>query len=89
MRTNPGRADLDHLGLVGVLQVGIRGDVVVGGDLPLVEPAVGLREERDLDALVIDDSLEVGNLRKVQDAVAVQGGPTESYSGNLSISYTV
>ena len=82
MRTNPGRADLDHLGLVGVLQLGIRGDMVVGGDLPLVEPAVGLREERNLDALVVDDGLEVGDLRKVQDAVAVQGGATECYPGN-------
>ena len=71
--TNPGALALDHPGLVGVWQKWIGGDVVVGGDLPLVEPAVGLGEERNLDPLVVDDRLEVGDLRKVEDAVAVQG----------------
>ena len=82
-QTNPGAFALDHPGLVGVWQERVGGDEVVGCDLPLVEPAVGLGEERDLDALVVYDGLEMGHLSKVQDAVAVQDdGPIKFYTRN-------
>ena len=44
--------------------------MVVGGHLPLVEAPVGLGEERNLDPLVVNHRLQMGNLGKVQHAVA-------------------
>ena len=70
----PGALALDYPGLVGVRQEGVGGDVVVGGPLPLVEAPVGLGEERNLDPLVVNHRLQMGNLSKVQHAVAGNNG---------------